>query len=147
MYDYSRITERLYVGSQIRSAADVDDLKRAGVTHIIDCCEADDSVDVEGSGVALLWDATADDGQRKGVTWFSPGIDFALGALGHPGYAVLCHCAAGINRGPSMAYAIMRAQGIRSLDAETILRVNRPQVGIAYKADAESALRLMGWTR
>ena len=35
MADFSRITERLFCGGQIKSAADVVELVGAGVTHII----------------------------------------------------------------------------------------------------------------
>ena len=147
-YDYDRITERLFCGSLVRSQDDVDELVRAGVTHIIDCCETDDRVDLGGrADVALLWDPTADDGKTKGVDWFAPAVDFAAGALAHPKYIVHTHCAAGVNRGPSIAYAILRSQGIDPQLAFLMLKKARPQVNVAYRNDADAALLFQGWTR
>ena len=181
MYDMNFITERLACGAQINDAADVEQIRAAGISHIIDCqSERDDSMSglnfgkvailalpsiseqalrnsllqpgfaarvPDNGDIGYLWDPTQDDGQTKPAAWFSRGIDFALGALAHPGYAVLTHCAAGINRGPSMAYAILRAQGWDGIDAIALLRAKRPQVQVRYRGDAENALVQLGWTR
>ena len=147
-YDMSRIHERLWVGSNVNSVNDVADIKAAGITHVIDCATGDENA-LHISGVALLSDPTADDGERKTVKWFQPGIDFGVGALSHPGFTVLCHCAAGVNRGPSMAFAILRAQGWNFLEAIALLQFRRPQTigGVRYRHDAEAALATLGWVR
>jgi hypothetical protein len=54
------------------------------------------------------------------------------------GGVVLCHCHMGINRGPSLAFAVLLALGwepVRALDA---IRSVRP---VAYMGYAEDALR------
>lgn len=49
----------------------------------------------------------------------------------------------GINRGPSMAYAIMRAGGFDGDTAAALLQDKRPVVGLAYRADADDALEIL----
>src|SRR5579872_1398096 len=122
-YDCSQITERLYIGANISTPQDIVDIHALGITHVIDCNTDDERQLFAGtagsyvSGIALLSDPTEDDGAPKPASWFSPGIDFGVGALSHPGFKLLTHCAAGVNRGPSMGYAILRALGWWSLDA------------------------------
>jgi protein-tyrosine phosphatase len=60
---------------------------------------------------------------------------------------VLTHCAHGVNRGPSLAYAILRAQGWPRHDAYALLKERRPQVRVGYRDDADAALRALRWTR
>ena len=140
-YDYSKITERVYF----------EEIKAAGITHIIDAqVERDDDVYLPKilRGLSILWDPTADDGVHpKPVLWFKNCVEYGIAALSIPGSIVLTHCAAGINRGPSLAYAIMRAQGLPSADALLRLHVARPQtlVGVAYREDAEAALKVLKW--
>jgi dual specificity phosphatase 3 len=149
-YDYSRATERLFVGAQIGSAADVAELKRAGVTHVIDANIDDESgLFPPLAGIALLPCPTPDDGAAKPAAWFEPVINFAIRALGRPGNIVLCHCFAGINRGPSLAYAILRAQDFGPVGALLVIRTARPATvgGIRYAGDAERALAELGWIK
>ena len=85
-----------------------------------------------------------DDGHLKSVAWFQPAIDFAMGPLAHPRFIVCTHCAAGINRGPSIAYSILRAQGLDEQLAFLMLKKARPQVNVAYRNDADAALLTQG---
>ncbi len=153
MVDYSRITERVFTGAAISSAQDVDTLVAAGVTHIIDARDdVDDATLIMSNHPAIVycWDPTADNGQHpKPVEWFENALSFAMPALAQPGNICHFHCAAGINRGPSLAYTIMRAQGFSHLGALAIIRLKRPvtMVGIAYSDDADLALRQLGWTK
>jgi hypothetical protein len=64
------------------------------------------------SKLVYLHDPTLDNGLPKPVLWFEPAIAFALTALCAPGNVVYVPCDAGVNRGPSMCYAIMRALGL-----------------------------------
>jgi hypothetical protein len=110
--NFNFVTTRLAVGSAITWQADVQALLAAGVTHIIDCCiEEDDSSYLAGAGCSYLWNPTADDGQTKPPSWFQSSIEFALPAFCHSKAKVYCHCSAGINRGPSTAYSILRSLG------------------------------------
>ena len=57
-------------------------------------------------------------------------------ALEDPDAQVLAHCHMGINRGPSMAYAILLATGMEPVAALTAIREARPIAAIAYDGDA-----------
>lgn len=146
MADYNLVTDRLAVGAALTSQADVAQLLEAGITAVIDArVEFDDTALFAGSGIGVLWAPTADDGQHKDPAWFAVGIEFALPLLARPGQRCLCHCAAGVNRGPSMCYALLRAWGLRPDQAEGLIRSVRPQVGLAYKTDADAAVIQLGY--
>jgi protein-tyrosine phosphatase len=146
MADFSFVTERLATGAAITGPADVTALHAAGITHIIDCrAEFSDAPLLATSGMAYLWNGTEDDGQPKPPAWFAASLVFALPALATAGAKVYAHCAAGVNRGPSTAYAILRAFGLLPAAAEAMIRAARPQVGLAYKADADSAVTALGY--
>jgi|HubBroStandDraft_6_1064221.scaffolds.fasta_scaffold302203_2 dual specificity phosphatase 3 len=147
MADVSFITDRLATGGAI-GGLDVAGILALGITHIVDCqAETDDTHEFAGTNISVLWDGVPDDGnpQTHGPAWFGPGIEFALAALAQPHTKVLCHCAAGINRGPSMAYAVMLALGFNVNDAENLIRAARPQVGLAYKLEAQAAVPALGY--
>lgn len=158
MSDYNFVLDHLATGAAINAPADVDQLVAAGITHVINCrAEFDDGpLFVNHPGIAYLWNPTQDDGQPKSVEWFQKSLAFAIPALAvvpslpvasppvmHP--RVYAHCAAGVNRGPSTAYAIMIALGWPYDLAEQRMRQVRPQVGLAYKGDAQTALTAMGY--
>lgn len=111
----------------------------AGITHVIDNrIEADDEdfVAVYAPGIAYLHNPADDAGQRMPDSWFDRGVAFALDALARPGTAVLSHCHMGINRGPSLAYAILLALGTDPVEAVDTLRRNRPVANVWYAEDA-----------
>ncbi len=145
--DFNFVDHRLATGAAIYSAADVQALVDAGVTHIIDCNSSFNDGELLASHpqITYLYNGTADDGQTKPPEWFQRSIEFALLALVAPKNRVYAHCAAGINRGPSTAYAILRAQGLSSLASEAIIRLARPQVGLRYKHDADDAIVVLGY--
>ena len=146
MADFTFVTARLATGAAISSQADVDALVAAGITHCIDCrIEFDDTPLLAGSGMAYLWNGTADDGTHKGTAWFASSLTFALPMFTLPHTKLYCHCAAGVNRGPSTAYACMQALGWSAADAEAAIRAARPQVGLAYKGDADAAVAALGY--
>jgi hypothetical protein len=148
MADFNYITERLVCGAQINGADDMQTIINAGITHIIDAqIERNDLPFIVPAVKAYCWDPTADDGQPKSADWFEKAIAFAMDALYSPGNVVMCHCAAGVNRGPSLAYAILRVQGESADEAWAQLKFKRPQVGIRYAPDAELALKALGWTK
>jgi hypothetical protein len=93
-----------------------------------------------------LFNPAADDGQPKPVDWFQRSLRFAMPILARPGWIVYVHCYDGINRGPSTAYAILRAQGLSPWQARLLIDFNRPidVAGLRYAGDAEKAL-LEGW--
>lgn len=146
MTDFTFVTARLATGAAISSPADVQQLRDAGITAIIDCrAEQDDTPFLTGSGAAYVWDPTADDGTAKGPAWFATGLTFALPLLVVPHQKVYAHCAGGVNRGPSMAMCIMMALGWTAEAAEAQIRLARPQVQLRYKADAIAAIAALGY--
>lgn len=146
MADFTMITVRLATGGAITSSDDVTALKNAGITHVIDCIEgSDDTSLLAGSGMVYLYNGTQDDGQHKPPAWFAASLAFALPALAQPHVKVYAHCAAGVNRGPSTAFCILRALGWTSASAEAVIRAARPQVGLAYKSDADAAIDVLGY--
>jgi hypothetical protein len=150
MADFNFVTSRLATGSAINGPADVQALVAAGVTHIIDCRDDfNDAPLLAGApAISYLWNGVPDDGNpaTHGDAWFSKSLGFALPALSSPHNKVYCHCAAGVNRGPSTAFAIMLASGFTSSDAESIIRAARPVVGLAYKTEAIASVANLGYS-
>jgi dual specificity phosphatase 3 len=146
MANVSRITDRLLTGGDLPvdvgpdgMLLDLRDLQSEGVTHIIDNrSEWNDQEFVAryAPRIRYLHNGQDDNGQRMPDTWFDRGVGFALQALQAPGTTVLAHCHMGINRGPSMAFAILLAQGLDPVAALDAIRSARPIVGMAYAADA-----------
>ena len=147
--DYNWINSRIATGAAIGSPTDVDDLAGAGVTHIIDCRgELDDAPLLGGHPDMLyLWNGVADDGNpaTHGDAWFSKSLAFALPALAQPHTKIYTHCAAGVNRGPSTAFAILYALGFTAGHVEALIRAARPQVGLAYKDEAIASVHNLGF--
>jgi dual specificity phosphatase 3 len=139
------VTARIATGGALSGPPDVAILKAAGITHVIDCRVEFDDGPLLAQSFHYLYDPTADDGLTKPPTWFQPGIAFALTALSQPVNRVYAHCAAGVNRGPSMCYAIMRAFGWPGIDAISTIKAGRPQAGIAYSSDADKAIVALGY--
>ena len=140
------VTARLATGGALGGPPDVDALAAMGVTHVIDCRAEFDDGALLAQRFHYLHDPTADDGQTKPPSWFQPGIAFALQALGQPGNRVYAHCAMGVNRGPSMCYAIMRSFGWVTADALAMIKSARPQAQVRYAGDADAAIAALGYT-
>ena len=149
MADFDFVTPRLATGAAITSIADVDALIAAGVTHVIDCrAEFDDAPLLTANPTILyLWNGVPDDGNpaTHGVAWFGKSLQFALPTIAHPGSKVYCHCAAGVNRGPSTAFAIMLACGFTSINAVAIIKAARPVAGIGYQNEAFDSVKQLGY--
>jgi protein-tyrosine phosphatase len=146
MANVSRITDRLLTGGDLPldigpsgMLLDLRDLESEGVTHILDNrSEWSDEPFVArfAPGIRYLHNGQEDSGQRMPDEWFNRGARFALQAFERPGTCVLAHCHMGINRGPSMAFAILLAQGLDPVAALDAILAARPIVGLAYAADA-----------
>jgi len=149
MADFDFVTPRLATGAAITNAADVDALMAAGVTHVIDCREEFDDAPLLTANptILYLWNGVPDDGNpaTHGVAWFGKSLQFALPTIAHPGSKVYCHCAQGVNRGPSTAFAIMLACGFTSINAVAIIKAARPVAGIAYQNEAIDSVKQLGY--
>lgn len=139
------VTPRLLVGGDLdqqdnaRAAEQLAELVEAGVTHVVDVrIEADDRAFVGevADGVTYLWHGMDDMGQRVPASWFEAAVQWVLAALDEPDTVVLTHCHMGINRGPSLGYAVLLAQGWDPVAAIDAIRAARPIAAVAYAEDA-----------
>jgi protein-tyrosine phosphatase len=150
MVDFNFVTTRLATGAAIGGPADVQALAATGITHIIDCRNDFNDAQLLASvpAISYLWNGVPDDGNpaTHGDTWFGKSLGFALPALSRARTKVYCHCAAGVNRGPSTAFAIMLASGFTPANAESIIRAARPVVGLAYKTEAIASVTDLGYS-
>lgn len=146
MADINQVADRVWTGGDMPSHLGGDamldalaGLRAAGITHIIDNrleWSDEDFVRQHAPEMTYVWNGQDDAGQAMPDAWFERGVGTALGALAQPGTAVLAHCHAGINRGPSMAFAILLATGVSPVRALTSIRRARPVAAIAYSLDA-----------
>src|SRR5450631_1994784 len=142
----SYITGRVWTGGDLPSdlgeeamLADLADIQAAGITDILDNrieWSDEEFLTAHAPNLGFLWNGADDVGQLMPDEWFDAGVAFALDALKDPDAQVLAHCHMGINRGPSMAYAILLATGMEPVAALTAIRQARPIAAIAYDGDA-----------
>ena len=140
------VTEDLLIGGDLDyrsrrlAKKQLRELHEAGVTHVIDVrveWSDEDWVAEVLPGLKYFHHGVDDAGQQVPGEWFQQGVDFALEGF-RSGGMVLSHCHMGINRGPSLGFAILLARGWDPIDALDAIRRVRP---IAFVAYAEDALR------
>ena len=142
----SYITDRIWTGGDLPSdlgeeamLAGLAEIQDAGITDILDNrIERSDEefIRAHAPDLGFMWNGADDVGQAMPDAWFDLGVGFALEALEDPDAQVLAHCHMGINRGPSMAYAILLATGMDPVAVLTAIRGARPVAAIAYGGDA-----------
>ncbi len=140
-----QLTDQLWVGGELdqtnRECAQLqlDELTvTSGIDTIIDCrYEANDMdwVTEAAPQVEYLHLGVEDSGYWMPDEWFDEGTEFALDQIARD-HTVLAHCQAGINRGPSMAFAVLIAQGWDAIDALDHIRSVRQVAQIGYAEDA-----------
>lgn len=137
----NQIVPGLSTGGILATAEAAEEVEGAGITHVINCAvELDEGDFLRERGIGYTANGVDDDYRLKPTSWFRRTIDAALPVISAGGH-VLIHCAGGINRGPSSAYAVLLAMGYKPTEANRLIREARPQVGLAYKWDAEQAIR------
>jgi dual specificity phosphatase 3 len=138
------VAPQLLVGGDLDTTDDdlaaeqLRELVEAGVTHVVDARIewTDERWFAEmAPGVAYLHHGMDDAGQRVPGEWFDTGVSFALEAI-EQGGTVLTHCHMGINRGPSLGFAVLLAQGWGVVEALDAIRSVRPIAWVAYAEDA-----------
>lgn len=138
------VTKQLLVGGDLDTrdtelaASQLGELVEAGVTHVVDArIEWNDEewVSERAPEIGYLHHGMDDAGQRVPGEWFDIGVSWALEAIKGDG-VVLTHCHMGINRGPSLGFAILLAQDWDLVEALDAIRVARPIAWIAYAEDA-----------
>jgi hypothetical protein len=142
----SYITDRVWTGGDLPSdlgeeamLSDLAEIQRAGITAILDTrieWSDEEFVRTHAPHLGFLSIGADDVGQLMPDDWFDAGVEFALAALKDPDAQVLAHCHMGINRGPSMAFAILLATGMDPICALIAIRRARPIAAIYYADDA-----------
>jgi protein-tyrosine phosphatase len=125
---FNFVTERIAVGGAMSCKADVDQLVPAGITHVIDMCADFDDRMLNDGRISILWLPQVDDGEMRPSGDYRKGIQFAFATLALPNTKVFPHCTAGLNRGPTMCYALLRAFGVPQPEAIARIRSARPDV-------------------
>jgi predicted protein tyrosine phosphatase len=111
----------------------------AGVTHILDVrAECDDLHRVAewAPHLEYVWLGVDDNGRRQARSWFDHGVGRALDICADPSARLMVHCHMGMNRGPSMGYAILLALGWDPVDALEAIATARPIAAVIYALDA-----------
>jgi predicted protein tyrosine phosphatase len=141
------VTPQLAVGGdldrrELAALKQLLELAEAGMTHIVDVrLEANDEDFVQRFAAATsrelryLHHGVDDRGQAIPHEWFEVGVQFAQAAI-DAGGVVLTHCHMGINRGPSLGYALLLGQGWDAVEALSAIRGARPIAYIDYADDA-----------
>ena len=130
--DITWLTDRIAVGGGIWSSENMEQVARAGVTHVIDMqIEFDDTPLGQEHGVAVLWNPTDDDFTMKPPELFQRGVNFAEAALDEAGTKVFIHCAAGVHRAPMMALALLGSMGWDLENAMQMIETRRPVADFA----------------
>jgi dual specificity phosphatase 3 len=140
----SFVTPYLAVGGDLDTSADdvavgqLAELGDAGITHVVDVrveWSDEEWVRERRADLDYLHLGIDDAGQRVPDEWFDEGVRFALEAV-EAGGIVLAHCHMGINRGPSMGFAVLLALGWDAVEALEAIHAARPIAFIAYAEDA-----------
>lgn len=128
---FSEITETLYLGAR-PSRERVDELKEAGVTHIVSCLTEDDRAEM--SFLKQDFDHLflgVHDGMHHDIAGtFSEFFDFAGAATaGDRGAKLFVHCEVGVSRSATLAIAwLMKTEELSFLEAVRRVRSKRFQV-------------------
>lgn len=146
--DMDWLTPDLAVGGDLSSdpveaAAQARWLERQGVTDIIDCRGEYSDEELVGEvcpGIRYHHLPTGDHGGQLDDDWWALGVAIAQ-VVAEDGGSIFVHCHMGVNRGPSLALAILFDRGMDPLAAFDLLRARRPQAFAIY---APQFLRLEG---
>jgi protein-tyrosine phosphatase len=107
----------------------MEEVARAGVTHIIDMqIEFDDTPLAEPHDIEVLWNAVDDDFKPKPSEVFQRGVEFAITALDQPGTKLFIHCAAGVHRAPMMTLALLCSLSWNLPEAMDLIQARRSVV-------------------
>lgn len=113
------------------------EIAELGITNIVDCrLECNDASLFAQClpELSCLHHGMDDAGQRVPGLWFDQAVAW-IDAAG-PDAVVLTHCHMGINRGPSLGFAVLLHQGWDPVEALTAIRNARPQANAWYADDA-----------
>lgn len=134
--------------SDVAARAQLDQWVAEGVTVILDVRgEFSDARRVAdwAPGIRYIHLGTHDSGGAQDHSWFVLGVEEVLAALaGDPTAKIVIHCHMGVNRAPSMAFAVLLAMGFEAIAAMEMIREARPIAAAVY---ADQALDVHLWLR
>ena len=140
------VTSQLAVGGDLSSEDEglsrlqLAEISELGITHVVDTrfeWSDEQAVAEHASHVQYLHHGMDDAGQRVPHEWFEEAVSWIEAAYEQdPDAVVLTHCHMGINRGPSLGFAVLLAQGWDPVEAIAAIRAARPQANVWYAADA-----------
>ena len=138
------VTPTLAIGGDVDAYDDdlagmqIADLEAHGITHVVEVrMEWNDTETFAAvlPHISYLHHGMDDAGQAGPASWFERAIRW-IEAAG-PEAIVLTHCHMGINRGPSLGFAVLLAQGWDPVEAIAAIRSARPQANV-WTRDATS---------
>ncbi len=140
------ITPQLAVGGDLSShdpglsRLQLAEICELGITHVVDVREEWSDAEALAQSaphVRYLHHGMDDAGQQVPHEWFGHAVAWVEAAYEeNPEAIVLTHCHMGINRGPSLGFAVLLAQGWDPVEAISAIRAARPQANVWYAADA-----------
>jgi hypothetical protein len=140
------VTPRLAIGGDISAfddelaALQFAEICRLGITHVVDVRLEWTDLDTfaeNAPDIGYLHHGMDDAGQDVPPEWFEEAVAWIEQAYEQdPDAVVLTHCHMGINRGPSLGFAVLLAQGWNPVQAIAAIRRARPQANVWYAADA-----------
>ncbi|MEJ8650661.1 hypothetical protein WKI65_21810 [Streptomyces sp. MS1.AVA.3] len=144
--DAHPVTNWLLLGAAPDSTLAVSELLGRGVTHVLDCRTPRRVPPPAAICPGLVWCSapTADDGASRGNDWYTACVAFAELAAREENTRLYVHCAAGVNRSPAAAYAILRSRGWAASTARARVLTSRAQARPRYFEDAEQRLAELG---
>ena len=125
--DYCWVTDRLALGGAIWTRANMRQLSKAGITHVVDLQTFDDTQITDGTGITVLWCPFNDDLQHKEPELFERVVGFVLPAYRQPESRIYLHCEQGIHRSPMILLAILAVLGMKLTEAMELIHRARPQ--------------------
>ena len=137
------VTARLAIGGDISAfddelaAMQFAEICELGITHIVDVRLEWSDLDAFAQSaphIGYLHHGMDDAGQAVPLEWFERAVSWIESA--GPDAVVLTHCHMGINRGPSLGFAVLLSQGWDPVDAIAAIRSARPCANVWYAADA-----------
>jgi dual specificity phosphatase 3 len=140
------VTAQLAIGGDLSSEdpglsrLQLAEICELGITHVVDTrmeWSDEEAVAESAPHVRYLHHGMDDAGQQVPHEWFEEAVAWVEAAYEEdPDAIVLTHCHMGINRGPSLGFAVLLAQGWDPVEAISAIRATRPQANVWYAADA-----------
>lgn len=127
------VTPTLAIGGDISAfddelaAMQFAEICHLGITHIVDVRLEWSDLDAFAASaphIGYLHHGMDDAGQEVPAEWFEQAVGWVEEA--GPEAVVLAHCHMGINRGPSLGFAVLLAQGWDPVEAIAAIRRTRP---------------------